>query len=242
MSGGSTFPWLEENDTFRFPTPDSGSPEGVVAMGGNLSPGMLLSAYRQGIFPWFDQGDPILWWSPDPRFVLELDRLHVSRSMRRVLRTRGFTFTFDRAFVQVVRRCAASYRARQRGTWITTEMIDGYVRLHHLGYAHSCETWDGDRLVGGLYGVSLGRAFFGESMFTLESNASKAALVVLVQSLKRLDFRLLDSQVHTTHIESMGGHEIPRSEYLRRLDEALAEETIRGSWAEALKAPEWSDQ
>lgn len=197
---------------------------------------MLLSAYRQGIFPWFNPEDPILWWCPDPRFVIFFDRLHVSRSMRRTLRAGFFELALDRNFSGVIAACASAPRRGQRGTWITEEMQAAYVRLHDLGYAHSCEAWRDGRLVGGIYGVAIGRVFFGESMFSHESNASKAALITLGRFLERHGFDLLDAQLHTAHVERMGGVEIPRSEFLARLSDALGGPTLRGSWSGLLTA------
>ncbi|MFH2113227.1 MAG: leucyl/phenylalanyl-tRNA--protein transferase, partial [Spirochaetota bacterium] len=156
-----TFPWLEEGDYFSFPLLDDASPEGVLCSGGNLSPGMLLSAYRQGVFPWFNENDPIIWWSPDPRFVLLPEELHVSATMRKLIRKNRFHLTLDKAFDGVIDHCSGVPRHGQRGTWITSDMIEAYRRMHALGYAHSAEVWLGDRLVGGLYGLSIGCAFFG---------------------------------------------------------------------------------
>jgi len=193
---------------------------------------MLLSAYRHGIFPWFNADDPILWWSPDPRFVISFDRLHVSRSMARVLRRKTFEITFDVDFAGVIAGCASTPRPGQDGTWITEDMELGYRRLHELGYAHSCETWLDGALVGGVYGVALGRLFFGESMFSRASNASKAALISLCRFLDRQGFLLLDAQLHTPHVERLGGHEIPRSEFLQVVRRGVAAPGMPGSWRE----------
>ena len=234
---GDEFPWLDESEEFTFPPPDTATPEGILAVGGNLSPGMLLSAYRQGIFPWFSGDEPILWWCPDPRFVIPPANLHISRSLRKVLNRGRYRCSFDAAFDDVIRLCAGVPRRGQRGTWITDEMQTAYVGLHELGYAHSCEAWDGDRLVGGAYGVSLGRVFYGESMFSLASDASKVALVALVETLRTYEFELIDSQVATDHVISMGGVEIPRTEFLARLRDALARDTLRGDWSRVLGKP-----
>ncbi|MFW5717150.1 MAG: leucyl/phenylalanyl-tRNA--protein transferase [Spirochaetota bacterium] len=212
---------------------EAATSEGIVGVGGNLSPGMLLSAYRQGVFPWFNPGDPILWWSPDPRFVVFFEELHVSRSMRRTLRRGEFTLSMDESFADVIHGCATTPRPGQRGTWITGDMEEAYVRIHELGLAHSCEAWRDDVLVGGIYGVALGRVFFGESMFSRASNASKAALVTLCRFLDAHGFHFMDAQLHTPHVERMGGREIARPEFLRRLDRALALPTLRGSWGKA---------
>jgi leucyl/phenylalanyl-tRNA--protein transferase len=231
------FPWLEEDDYFPFPEPSTWGADGIVAVGGNLSPGMLLSAYRQGVFPWFGEDDPIIWQSPEPRFVLFTDRLRVSESMRKILRKDRFEIRLDADFASVIRACSSQSRAGQRGTWITRDMIEAYERLHEAGYAHSAEAYVDGRLAGGLYGISLGRVFFGESMFHLEDNASKAAFMCLALRLGEEGFGLIDSQARTAHMESLGGQEIPRAEYLRLLAQGLeAGETLRGSWAGAFPA------
>ncbi|WP_455381893.1 leucyl/phenylalanyl-tRNA--protein transferase [Salinispira pacifica] len=229
---GRKFPYLGEHERFQFPSPDQATGEGILGVGGNLSPGMLLSAYSQGVFPWFSPGDPILWWCPDPRFVLFPDKLHISRSMRRVLRRREFSVSFDRMFRRVIEACSATPRPGQRGTWITDEMIESYSKLHELGYAHSVEVSLNGELVGGLYGVSLGSCLFGESMFARVSNASKVGFVYLVQVLKQQGFSLIDSQVHTDHLESLGAEDIPRERYLSLLAAALEAPTRRGNWGE----------
>lgn len=228
---GLGFPWLEADARFDFPDPRRASPEGIVCSGGNLSPGMLISAYSQGLFPWFNDEDPILWWSPDPRFVLLPEELHVSATMKKLLKKRRFELRVDTAFEAVIRSCARAPRRGQRGTWITDDMIDGYLRLHELGYAHSAEAWLDGELAGGLYGVALGSAFFGESMFSLAPDASKAAFIPFVRALAARGYSLIDSQVRTEHVSSMGGREIARDEYLARLRGALAAPTLPGSWA-----------
>lgn len=189
----------------------------LVAIGGDLRPERLLDAYRHGIFPWYDEGDPILWWSPEPRAIFELDGLHVSRRLRRTLRSGRFSVTVNRDFAAVIRGC----RDRDEGTWITPEMLRAYETLHALGYAHSVEVWQGGRLAGGLYGVALGGFFAGESMFTRVRDASKVALVHLVQRLRERGFTLFDTQFLTEHTERMGAVEIPRADYLARLKKAL---------------------
>lgn len=225
------FPYLGESDRFRFPPPEKATAEGIVAAGGNLSPGMLLSAYSQGIFPWFSEHDPILWWSPDPRFVLFPEKLHVSKSMRRFLKKTDLQFTVDTAFPEVLEACAAAPRDGQEGTWITADMQEAYTTLHEMGYAHSVEAWQPEgRLAGGLYGVSLGNIFFGESMFARVSNASKAAFIVFVRDLEKRGFRLIDSQIYTRHLESLGGEDISRDRYLELLREGLEYPTLKGSW------------
>jgi leucyl/phenylalanyl-tRNA--protein transferase len=213
-----------------FPEPWRAEPDGLLAVGGDLGPERLLAAYAAGIFPWFDERSPILWWSPDPRLVLEPERLHVSRSLGRTLRRGAFRVTADAAFERVIRRCASRRRPGQRGTWITREMVEAYVLLHELGFAHSFEAWEGDALAGGLYGVSLGAAFFGESMFADRTDASKVALVRSVEWLAARGVSLVDCQVRTEHLVSFGAREVPRAEFLARLAAALGAPTLRGRW------------
>ncbi|BDG10514.1 leucyl/phenylalanyl-tRNA--protein transferase [Anaeromyxobacter paludicola] len=213
-----------------FPDPSLAEPDGLLAVGGDLSPERLLAAYEVGIFPWFSEEYPILWWSPDPRLVLEPARLHVSQSLRRTLRRGRYRVTADRAFGQVIRRCSGKPRPGQDGTWITREMITAYERLHALGFAHSFEAWEGEALAGGLYGVSLGAAFFGESMFADRPDASKAAFARAVEWLGAEGFGLVDCQVRTDHLVRLGAEEIPRADFLDRLAEALRAPTRRGPW------------
>jgi leucyl/phenylalanyl-tRNA--protein transferase len=213
-----------------FPDPRNAEPDGLLAVGGDLSPRRLLTAYAEGIFPWYSDGSPILWWSPEPRLVLESSWLHVPRSLERTLRRGRYAVRADRAFGEVIRRCAAAERPQQRGTWITGEMIEAYEELHRLGYAHSVEAWDEAGLAGGLYGVSLGGAFFGESMFAERPDASKAAFVAAVRWLDRRGVRLVDCQVATEHLVRFGAREIPRADFLARLRGALDQPTLRGRW------------
>jgi leucyl/phenylalanyl-tRNA---protein transferase len=213
-----------------FPPPDYADPSGLIAVGGDLSSERLLEAYRVGIFPWYSDDQPILWWSPDPRFVLELDEFNISRSLRKTLQRKIFQVTFDRVFEEVIAACSAAPREGQRGTWITPEMRDAYLGLHGLGYAHSVETWFGGKVVGGLYGVSLGKAFFGESMFHYKSDASKVALATLVEKLKNWGFHFIDSQMTTEHMMNLGAKEVPRRIFLKRLQSALRHATKRGKW------------
>lgn len=222
--------YLEEHDSFPFPPACHATSGGIVAVGGNLSPGMLLSAYRQGIFPWYSEGEPILWWSPDPRCVLFPSQLHIASSMKKFLRKKRLRTTIDAAFVDVITACKRAPRPHQRGTWITDEMLDAYVRLHHLGYAHSVEVWEGEMLAGGLYGVSLGRCFFAESMFRMVSNASKTALIRLAGLCSELAYGFIDCQVSSPHLIDYGALEIPRGEFLNLLNRCLKWETLRGSW------------
>ncbi|MCW8193942.1 leucyl/phenylalanyl-tRNA--protein transferase [Proteobacteria bacterium 005FR1] len=206
-------PWLLPDD-LEFPPPDQAldDPNGLLAAGGDLSPPRLLAAYRQGIFPWYEDGQPILWWSPDPRTILLPRDVHISRSLRKVLRRGEFMVTADQAFEQVILACAGP-RDYAAGTWITDEMAEAYCTLHRLGYAHSIETWRDDVLVGGMYGVAIGRAFFGESMFSHVSNASKVALVHLAGQLAQWDYGLIDCQVETGHLLSMGAINISRAAF-----------------------------
>ena len=204
-------------DELIFPPVEQATKEGILAIYGDLSVERLLLAYRQGIFPWFSEGEPIIWWSPDPRMVLFPEKLHVSKSLQRLITGKRFQVTFDRCFPNVVMNCAQATRMDQPGTWITEEMMTAYGRLHEQGHAHSVEVWQQDQLVGGLYGVSVGACFCGESMFSHVSNASKVALVHLVKRLKQLQFQLIDCQVHTPHLERMGAELLPRSLYINFL-------------------------
>lgn len=191
-------------------------PDGLLAVGGCLSTERLLNAYQRGIFPWYNPDEPILWWSPDPRLALFPDKLIVSRSLAKTVRKNIFTVTFDKAFEQVIAACAAP-RKDSEGTWITTDINQAYINLHHQGYAHSVEVWSDNQLVGGLYGVALGQVFFGESMFHTKTDASKVAFVSLVGQLKNWGYQLIDCQVHTRHLESLGAEEINRRAFVRLL-------------------------
>jgi leucyl/phenylalanyl-tRNA--protein transferase len=208
--------WLERGDPFPAVERALENPNGLLAAGADLSVERLLEAYRRGIFPWYSNGQPPLWWSPDPRMVLYCDELKVSRSLSKSIRNKGYEVRIDTAFSEVLRGCAEP-RRYERGTWLGPDMRIAYSRLHHEGYAHSFETWRGAELVGGLYGVALGRMFFGESMFSRETDASKVALVSLVDHLRAKNFPLIDCQMHTPLLESLGAREIPRAEFLRAL-------------------------
>jgi leucyl/phenylalanyl-tRNA---protein transferase len=213
-----------------FPDPALARNDGLLAVGGDLSVPRLLEAYRKGIFPWYEAGDPILWWSPDPRLILEPAELKVSRSLRSVLRKGRYHVTFDTAFGEVIHACATTPRGDEFGTWINPQVEAAYTALHDLGYAHSVEAWAEGTLCGGLYGVLLGRCFFGESMFSLRTDASKVALARVVDFLRSRDVDLIDCQVTTEHLMSLGAKEIPRAEFMRRLTEALEYPTIREKW------------
>lgn len=203
-----------------FPSVDLADRHGLLAVGGDLSPDRLMLAYRNGIFPWFDDDDPILWWSPDPRMVLFLDELVVSKSMRNILNRGIFKVTFNKDFRGVIANCRGISRKGQTGTWITDEVVEAYCRLHELGRAQSVEVWQGEKLVGGLYGTDLGHVFSGESMFSLVSNASKVAFIALVGYLRQNNYKLLDCQLHNDHLESLGCKEIPREDFLKILKSA----------------------
>jgi len=213
-----------------FPPPENANEDGIVAVGGDLSPERLLLAYRHGIFPWPVHGYPLLWFSPDPRFALAPSRAHVSRSLRKVIHRGGLHVTADRVFKDVIAACAAAPRPHQQGTWITRELQEGYLGLHELGYAHSIEAWRGDQLVGGLYGVALGRTFAGESMFTLEPNASKVAFVTLLGHLAMWGFRVVDCQVHTEHLARFGATMWARERFLSEWRAAVDEPTVLAPW------------
>jgi leucyl/phenylalanyl-tRNA--protein transferase len=213
-----------------FPHPDASEPDGLLAVGGDLSPERLLLAYSAGIFPWYGPGLPILWHSPDPRTVLRPAALHVSRSLAKTLRRGVYEVRLDTAFARVIEQCARVPRREGAGTWITDDMQDAYLRLHEAGFAHSAEAWQAGRLVGGVYGVSLGAAFFGESMFALLPDASKVAFVRLVEALAGWGFTLIDCQVHTPHLARFGAEAWPRRRFLRELARALERPTRRGAW------------
>lgn len=220
--------WL--TDELIFPPVEEAEDWGGLALGGDLSPERLLLAYCSGIFPWYEEGQPIIWHAPDPRFVLFPDKLKVSKSMRSILNQKKFDITYDTDFRNIIRQCQQTRRRGQKGTWITEEMLEAYCGLHQLGFAHSVEVRQAGQLVGGLYGISLGGIFFGESMFSKVSNASKAGFISLVRYLQKLGFTLIDCQVHTQHLESLGSEEIPRKEYMYLLEEGLYVDTLRGSW------------
>lgn len=221
--------WLSD-DELSFPAPQYADEDGILALGGDLSPQRLVLAYQHGIFPWYNEEDPIIWWAPNPRFVLYPSKLKVSKSMRQVLRRETFKITLDTDFEGVLRNCQQIKREGQAGTWITDEMFDSYVNLHHIGIAHSVEVWLGEELVGGLYGVSMGKCFYGESMFAKVSNASKAGFITLVKHLESLGYDLIDCQTETAHLKSLGGEFMSREAFSAYLDKNNQKETWVGKW------------
>ncbi len=223
--------WLDVNEPTIFPNVKLAltEPDGLLAVGGDLSIERLCSAYQHGIFPWYSDGQPILWWSPDPRAVLFLDNLRISRSLQKILRNQKYRVTLDTTFDTVIQNCAQS-RKDSNGTWIVDDMQQAYIDLHAAGFAHSVEVWQGDELIGGLYGVSLGGAFFGESMFSRQSNGSKIALAHLVAQLNEWGFGFIDSQVYSDHLGSLGAITIPRKEFIKRLDIETSKPTRMGPW------------
>ncbi|WP_293443706.1 leucyl/phenylalanyl-tRNA--protein transferase [Persephonella sp.] len=220
--------WLDKD--IWFPDPYTAPPDFPLAFGGDLSPERLLFAYSLGIFPWYSEGEPIMWWSPDPRMVLFPNDLKISRSLKKILKNKNFKVSFDRDFETVIKMCASIKRKGQEGTWITPDMIEAYTHLHRLGYAHSVEVYLDGKLVGGLYGVSIGRTFFGESMFHTVSNASKVAFVHLVERLKRWDFDIIDCQQPTPHMARFGAVDISRKKFLDILRYSVEKPSIVGNW------------
>jgi len=213
-----------------FPPADHANPDGLLAVGGKLTEDWLLIAYQNGIFPWFSEGDPIMWWSPDPRFVLKPENIKVSKSMRPYLNSKKYTFKLDSDFEQVIEKCSIIPRQGQNGTWITNHMKDAYVALHKIGMAHSSEVWEGQEIIGGLYGVSIGRMFFGESMFSEKANASKLALIRLCRWLGHNGFGLIDCQIYSEHLERMGAEYMSRNSFVDKLEELIEKSSLRGSW------------
>ncbi|MGZ5065801.1 MAG: leucyl/phenylalanyl-tRNA--protein transferase [Usitatibacter sp.] len=223
-------PWLHADTPFPPLAKALRSPNGLLCAGGDLSPGRIVEAYSRGIFPWFSEGDPILWWSPDPRMVLFPEEFKVSRSLRKTLSRDVYETRFDTAFRDVIEACAAP-RDGQSGTWIVPEMVEAYTRLHELGFVHSVESWRDGELVGGLYGMALGKVFFGESMFARAPDASKVALARLVERLRARDFRLIDCQQATAHLASLGAREIPRAAFAKRVQESIQYPPSGERWA-----------
>jgi leucyl/phenylalanyl-tRNA---protein transferase len=214
-------PVFSLTEDIEFPPPELADEDGLLAVGGDLSEKRLILAYSMGIFPWYSDNYPILWWSPDPRLVLLPDELRASRSLRQTIRKGIYRITVNTAFEDVIRNCASIRRKGEDGTWITEEMIQAYIAMHKAGYACSAEAWAGEELAGGLYGVRLGRAFFGESMFAKKSDASKAAFMIFIEGLKEQGLELIDCQMTTTHMQRFGAREITRAEFMRRLAKAL---------------------
>lgn len=223
-------PVFQLSSKIAFPPPHLAEKEGLLAVGGDLSLKRLVLAYKMGIFPWYSDDDPIIWWSPDPRLVLYPKELKISRSLKKTMKKGIFEVTMDKAFENVIMECASVRSENGEGTWIVDDMIDAYCKLHRAGCAHSVETWFDGRLVGGLYGVSLGRCFFGESMFMRKSNASKVAFANLVLQLAKWSFDLIDCQVKTGHLMSFGAREIPRKMFLDQLKKSLKKKTLIGPW------------
>lgn len=209
---------LEETQLY-FPPAYLADESGILAIGGDLSPERLMLAYEMGIFPWFNPSEPILWWSPDPRCVIYPSKIKVSKSMRQILRKGNFKVTFDQAFLEVIYACKVIPRHGQQGTWISEDMIQAYLDLHHMGFVHSVEVWQEGRMVGGLYGGNLGKCFFGESMFSKASNASKIALIMLAKNLEEQGYHLIDCQIHTDHLQSLGAEMVPRLQFLDDLEQ-----------------------
>jgi leucyl/phenylalanyl-tRNA--protein transferase len=218
------------DEAIRFPNPNFSGKEGLLAIGGDLSPERLLKAYENGIFPWFGDDSPILWWSPDPRMILIPGEFKKSKSLLQTIRRGHFEVRFDENFGNVIRHCAKSARKHEDGTWILPEMISSYTTLHKMGFAHSVETYLEGKLVGGLYGLSIGRAFFGESMFYLERDASKVAFAALVERMMQWEFHFIDAQQQTTHLKSLGALAVPRAKFLKMLREAVKFPSITGKW------------
>jgi len=219
------------SEKIAFPPPHLAEKEGLLAIGGDLSEKRLMLAYQMGIFPWYSKDEPIMWWTPDPRLVLYPHEFKISKSLQKIIRKNIFSIRIDTAFDQVVRACASAPRKRQEGTWIVEDMITAYCNLHEAGYAHSFEAWQEDKLAGGLYGVSLGRCFFGESMFSFQSNASKVTFVFLVEYLRQRSFDLIDCQIKTDHLLRSGAREIPRKHFLKGLADSLKTPALKGKWS-----------
>ena len=222
--------FLLNKDTITFPDPAFAEPDGLLAVGGDLSSERLLEAYRLGIFPWYNPGEEILWWSLNPRFVLFPEELKVSKSMRPYFNQKKYKVTLDTCFENVMRHSQRQLRKGQNGSWISEELVEAYTNLHEMGYAHSVEVWKGDELVGGLYGLSMGKMFFGESMFSKMPNASKFGFITLVQKLQSLGFNLIDCQQETPHLASLGARTIPRKDFLKKLSTNERESDMLGNW------------
>lgn len=224
------------HNVFEFPPLGLADEDGLLAVGGDLSPQQLLYAYTLGIFPWYNPNEPILWWSPDPRFVLFPQKLKLTRNNKKLFKRHSYRVTYDNAFEQVISKCQKIPRKGQEGTWITDDILKAYSKLHQLGFAHSVEVWENEKLVGGLYGVSLGRSFFGESMFSEVSGASKVGFIHLVKNLELQGFELIDCQVYTPYLESFGAEMIPRDDFVSRITNSFEKGTLTGNWDKIKKA------
>ena len=227
-------PVFSLGEEIDFPPVELAEESGVLAIGGDLSTDRLIEAYCRGIFPWYSAGEPIVWWSPDPRFVLFPEEIIISKSMRQIINREVFTITFDRDFKGVINGCR-NPRKMEKSTWITDEMLEAYVKLHNMGFAHSVEAWKDGDLAGGLYGLSFGKCFFGESMFTNESNASKTAFITLVKLLHKMDFLIVDCQVYTDHLKSLGARNMPRGDFVKIINRGLEFQTLKGNWGEIIE-------
>ena len=223
-------PVYQLTEKLIFPPAELAEKDGLLAIGGDLSPERLLLAYNSGIFPWFSEGDPILWWSPSPRLVMFPDEFIIPRRLSRLIRQRKYSVSIDHAFRQVITACATIGERDKKGTWINNDMIEAYCQLHEMGFAHSIECWQEDELAGGLYGISLGGLFFGESMFSREPNSSKVGLVYLVKKLREWDFDLIDCQMKTAHLMQFGAREIPGPEFQKLLAKSMSRRTQTGKW------------
>lgn len=219
-------------EAIEFPHPGLALNEGLLAFGGDLKPRRILKAYSKGIFPWYEEGEPILWWSPDPRLVMKPTGFKCSKSLEKKISRTVFKTTFDADFKRVIQSCAVTVRKDSEGTWITADLIKAFIKLHQMGLAHSVEVWDGSRLVGGLYGLALGKVFFGESMFHFQSDASKVAMFYLTQFLASNDFKLIDAQQDTPHLRSLGAYTIDRKYFLELLSEWVSEDSLVGNWGD----------
>lgn len=217
-------------DDLIFPPVNLATPEGLLAIGGDLSPRRLMLAYQNGIFPWYSDDDPILWWSPDPRLVLYPSELRISHSLQKTIRKASYQITIDTHFERVIEACARTRRKNGQGTWITADMKQAYIRLHQMGFAHSVEAWHQNQIVGGLYGVSLGRCFFGESMFSEMTDASKVALVYLRDYLQNRNFDFIDCQLPTDHLIRLGARKVPRDTFILQLKDSMQHPTVKGPW------------
>ena len=227
-------PVFQLNEEIAFPDPREANEDGLLAIDGDLSPERIIMAYGLGIFPWFNEGSDILWWSPNPRLILEPSKFKLSKTLKRKLRKEDYTVYFDANFEEVIQNCAKTTRKNEEGTWITNGMQAAYVNLYKLGLAHSVEVYEGDKMIGGLYGLSLGKAFFGESMFFKKNDASKVALYYLCQELEKWGFHFIDAQVETDHLISLGAEKIERNDFLERLDLSQETPTCKGKWTKKI--------